>query len=152
MVALASQRDQWHERARRFARTSNLRMHTTSIIVGETYTLLRNRAGYALARQVAHGIAEESFARVHQVDAAFDREIWAVIDGLAGVPLRMCPKIIDAFPESNTGSDPEAVIIRQSLSYADASLVVLGRTLRIGQACSFDDDLRVAGLALLPDG
>ena len=99
-------------------------MHTTSIIVGETYTLLRNRAGYALARQVAHGIAEESFARVHQVDAAFDREIWAVIDGLAGVPL----------------------------SYADASLVVLGRTLRIGQAFSFDDDLRVAGLALLPDG
>ena len=39
-------------------------MHTTSIIVGETYTLLRNRAGYALARQVAHGIAEESFARL----------------------------------------------------------------------------------------
>ena len=30
--------------------------------------------------------------------------------------LRMCQKIIDAFPESNTGSDPEAVIIRQSLS------------------------------------
>ncbi len=32
--------------------------------------------------------------------------------------IRMCQKIIDAFPESNTGSDPEAVIIRQSLSEA----------------------------------
>jgi len=30
--------------------------------------------------------------------------------------LRMCQKIIEAFTESNTGSDPEAVIIRQSLS------------------------------------
>lgn len=59
---------------------------------------------------------------VHQVDAAADAEIWRVIDEFAGVPL----------------------------SHADASLVALGRTLRVPRVFSFDSDLRTAGLELLP--
>jgi predicted nucleic acid-binding protein len=43
-----------------------------------------------------------------------------------------------------------SVALACPLSYADASLVVLGRRLRITTAFSFDDDLRACGFELVP--
>lgn len=99
-------------------------MHTTSAVVGEIYTLLLPRVGYGPARVVARNLTSGLVAIVHHIDEAFDRDIWALIEEFSGVPL----------------------------SYADASLVVLGRRLRVRQAFSFDADLRAAGLELVPDG
>jgi predicted nucleic acid-binding protein len=57
------------------------------------------------------------------VDDEFDQSIWRVIDEFAGVPM----------------------------SYADASLVVLARRLRVPRVFSFDSDLKLAGLDLVPE-
>ena len=122
IAATALVRDQWHAEARQFARTPGLRLQTTTIVVGEAYTLLRRRSGYELGRRSVRALVTGQTVRVHHVDAAFDRDIWATIDEFAGVPL----------------------------SYADASLVVLGRRLRIRQAFAFDEDLRACGLELVP--
>ena len=85
-------------------------------------TRFRRRAGYRAAAEAVRNLRGSQVLSVHHVDEAFDRDIWAAIDEFSGVPL----------------------------SYADASLVVLGRRLRIRQAFSFDVDLRSAGLDLVP--
>jgi predicted nucleic acid-binding protein len=121
-VAAMVEGDQWAAQARRFIRSPRLRLFTTSVIVGEAYTLVGARFGYGPARAIVRALQHGRLARVYHVDAAFDRDIWSAIDEFSGVPL----------------------------SYADASLVVLGRRLRIGRAFSFDDDLRQAGLELVP--
>ncbi len=59
---------------------------------------------------------------MHHVTEAFDAQIWEVIDEFAGVPL----------------------------SYADASLMALGRRLRVSRVFGFDSDLQAAGLSLVP--
>ena len=103
-------------------RTAGLRLFTTSAIVGEIYTYMRSRDGYGVSRALVRSLAESRVTAIHQLDEVFDSAIWHVIDEFAGVPM----------------------------SYADASLVVLGRRLRIQKVFSFDDDLRAAGLELVP--
>ncbi len=103
-------------------RLPGLRLVTTSVIVGEIYTYLVKLDGFGVARTTVRNLSSSSVVTIYQVDAGFDRDIWAAIDEFAGVPL----------------------------SYADASLVVLGRRLRVRSVFSFDDDLRQAGLDLIP--
>jgi len=59
---------------------------------------------------------------IHHFSPADEAQIWAVLDEFAGVPL----------------------------SYADASLVALGQRLKLTAAFTFDDDLRQAGLEMVP--
>ena len=120
--ALLVPRDQYHERARRFATTTrNLRLHTTVVVLGETYTTLRARQGFGVARQWT-GVLQSSTVDVHHFSQQDEAQIWAILDEFAGVPL----------------------------SYADASLVALGRRLNLTAAFTFDDDLRQAGLEMIP--
>ena len=116
------ERDRDHTAARAFLRTRNLRLFTTAAAVGELYTLTRRRAGYAAAIAVVRRIRQDATIDVRLMDAELERDAWVAIEELAGVPL----------------------------SYVDASLVALGRKIRIAVVFSFDDDLRQAGLHLLP--
>jgi predicted nucleic acid-binding protein len=61
---------------------------------------------------------------VYQSSPAFDAAAWGVIDEFAGVPL----------------------------SYADAAIVALAREIGLQEVFSFDSDLRLAGLTLVPAG
>lgn len=121
-VALTLSADSHHQLARRQFGEPGARFHTTSVILGETYTFLRRRVSFRSARETIDRVRRTGIVTVHQLDADFDRDAWLVIDQFAGVPL----------------------------SYADASLVVLGRRLRIHTAFSFDSDLAGAGLELVP--
>ncbi len=123
VVAFSLPADEYHLAARAHFRTPALRLFTTATIVGEIYTFLRRRAGHHSARAVVRNLQASPVVSIDEVDDAFDAEIWRVIDEYAGVPL----------------------------SYPDASLVVLGRRLRITTAFSFDSDLAAAGLRLVPE-
>lgn len=122
MFSALVERDADHIQARAFLRTRNLRLFTTSAALGELYTLTRRRAGYAVAIGVVRRMRADLTIEARIMDADLERETWGAIEEFAGVPL----------------------------SYVDASLVALGRRLRITSVFSFDDDLRGAGLTLLP--
>lgn len=122
MFSALVERDSDHAQARAFLRTPNLRLFTTSAAMGELYTLTRRRAGYAAAIGVIRRMRADLTIETRVVDGDLEHDTWAVIEEFAGVPL----------------------------SYVDASLVALGRRLRITSAFSFDDDLRGAGLTLIP--
>jgi predicted nucleic acid-binding protein len=91
-------------------------------VLGEAYTYLRARDGYGVALNAVEGVRASGVATIEFIDRDFDRRIWDTIREFAGVPL----------------------------SYVDASLVVLGQRLRLRRVFSFDDDLRQAGLELVP--
>jgi predicted nucleic acid-binding protein len=123
IAAATIRREGLHTRSRAYFRTPGLRLHTTSEILAESYTFLRRRASYRVAHETVVSLRASQTVRIYHIDEAFDRDIWAAIDEFSGVPL----------------------------SYADASLVVLGRRLRIRHAFSFDADLRAVGLELVPE-
>ena len=122
MFSALVQRDRDHVQARAFLRTGHLRLFTTAAALGELYTLTRKRTDYAVAVGVVRRIQADLTIETRVMDADLERDTWSVIEEFAGVPL----------------------------SYVDASLVALGRRLRIRHAFSFDDDLRAAGLTLVP--
>lgn len=122
LVGLTAPADQYRSRARAFIRSPGVRLATNAIVLAETYTFLRSRYDFHLARNALRQFMASSAMTVTPWDADLDIATWAVIDEFSGVPL----------------------------SYADASLVVLGRNLNIDTVFSFDDDLRQAGLRLVP--
>ena len=115
--------DNDHVQARAFLRTRNLKLFTTAAVIGELYTLTRRRTDYAVASGLVRRLRTDPTIDTRVMDAELERDTWAALEEFAGVPL----------------------------SYVDASLVALGRKLRITSAFSFDDDLRNAGLVLVPD-
>ena len=122
IYALNKRDDDDHEAARAHNVALSARMHTTSAVVAETYTLLRRRAGFEMANRVVSALRLSSFVAVHYVDEQFDGEIWRKLEVLRGIPL----------------------------SYVDASLIVLGERLRIRRIFTFDDDFRAAGMDVVP--
>jgi predicted nucleic acid-binding protein len=114
--------DQAHALAREFRDDTPLELVIGQPVLEELYTLARRRIGYARAMRLAEEfVAGHAGVVVLQTDD--DRAAtWAVLREYSGVPL----------------------------SYADASIVVLARQLRINEVFSFDDDLRQAGLILVP--
>jgi predicted nucleic acid-binding protein len=120
--ALAMPDDQFHDRARAYSRTPNLRLHTTAAAAGEAYTFIRRRSTFAIAFRALQGIRSSSVITVHTMDDDLERGTWRVIEEFAGVPL----------------------------SYVDASLVALGRQLRVRRIFAFDEDFALAGLELVP--
>ena len=103
-------------------RQPRLRLLTTTVVVGETYTLLRQRHGYAAASTWLRSFRAGSLTVVRHFDAKEEGAIWTAIDGLAGVPL----------------------------SYADGSLIVLSRLINVDTVFTFDTDFREAGLKVVP--
>lgn len=122
LVGLTAPADQFRPRARAFVRSRGVRLATSVIVLAETYTFLRSRYDFALARNASRQFMSSSVMTVYQWDNDLDAATWAILDEFSGVPL----------------------------SYADASLVVLSRHLGIDTVFSFDDDLRQAGLRLVP--
>jgi predicted nucleic acid-binding protein len=122
MYASLVRDDQHRAAARAFFRTPNLQLVTTSIVVGEMYTLMNQRHGYAAANALRDLLVPAARITVHHLDIAEEARIWDTLRRHAGIPL----------------------------SYADASLVVLGQLLAIDTVFSFDDDFRRAGLKTVP--
>ncbi len=122
VFALLVPRDQHHDEARRFAREPALTLDTTSVILGEAFTSVRARSGYDPAMRWIRGARQSAFVTVHHLGSNEDAAAWAVIEEFAGVPL----------------------------SYADATVIALGRRLGISRVFAFDDDFRQAGLTLVP--
>lgn len=122
MVASVDRRDARHADARAFLRQPGLQLATTSVIAGELYTMIRRRLGNAAALEWARSGRQSSILSIHHPSAAEESVIWETLSEFAGVPL----------------------------SYADASLIALGRTLRISTVFSFDSDFRAVGLTTVP--
>jgi predicted nucleic acid-binding protein len=123
LYAVADPRDRHHSSAREFLRRRGLRFHTTTNVIGETFTIIRRREGYGKAIRFAHVYRQTQMVAVHHPTGADDTEIWAVIAEYSGVPL----------------------------SYVDAGLLVLGRRLQLSSLFGFDEDFRLAGLRVVPD-
>ena len=122
MFAALAANDKYHATARAYLRTPHLRLLTTSAVIGELYTLVLRRVGYSAASGIVRRLRSDATVDIWLMEASLERETWAALDEYAGVPL----------------------------SYVDASLVALGKRLRITVAFSFDEDLRNAGLTTVP--
>ncbi len=88
---------------------ANLRLKTNSVILAETYTYLRSLDGYTVARSSIRMLQNSSIIEIVGWDTDRDRQTYQLIDEFSGVPL----------------------------SYADASLLVLSRELRLSDVFSF---------------
>lgn len=125
MFASIDRREDRHGVAREFLRQPGLRLVTTSIVAGELYTTIRGRLGNAAALEWARAGRSSNLLSIHHPSPVDEASIWRILDEFSGVPL----------------------------SYADASLVALGRRLAVDtvfSVFSFDSDLRAAGLTLVP--
>jgi len=120
--AFASPSDQHHAEARAVFRRPGLQLVTTSIVVGETYTLLNDRHGYGMAMRWAEALHASALTEAVHLGASEEVQIWETLRAFAGVPL----------------------------SYQDASLVVLGRLLHLNDIFTFDSDFRQAGMHVVP--
>ena len=120
--ALTQRDDQYHEKARLFVRDQATEFVLTSIVAGECYTLMLGKVGYGRAMEWRRSLDMSPLITVHLLDASDEAEIWNVLRQYAGVPL----------------------------SYADASLVVLGQKVGITSIFTFDSDFRQAGMHVVP--
>jgi predicted nucleic acid-binding protein len=121
LLAVIDERERWHAATAAVLRQPRHEFHGPAVILGETYTFARRRHGFGVARQAVRTL---SGGRItwHEMSSARDEATWRVIDEFAGVPL----------------------------SYPDAAIVALSRELGIGAVFGIDDDLRLAGLQLVP--
>lgn len=122
LLGLLLQADQYHRRAREFFRTKNLRLFTNTVIVAELYTHLRYEYG-----------PQAAFAGRERVtsDPIFEIAEWG-------------------FPEDAMTYEMLRRFTGISLSYADASLLVLADRLHVREIASFDSDFRLAGFNVVP--
>lgn len=103
-------------------RDTSLRFHTTNAILWEFFTLARARLGYERAIAATDAVRRGNSFTVHYLDRERDAAVWALLGELRAFPL----------------------------SYADASLVFLGRELGIREVFGFDRDFALAGMDLVP--
>jgi predicted nucleic acid-binding protein len=120
--ALTDRRDPFHAAARVYVRTSGLALVTNSAIVAETYTIVRRRIHYRAAMEWVESLRVGGHVTVEHVGMAEDAAIWHILREYAGVPL----------------------------SYADASVIALGRETGIREVFSFDTDFASCGMRLVP--
>lgn len=117
-IAEAMTCDGRHEEAVRLATSlASERVCTSNLVVGETWTFLRRRAGYRLAMRwldAANGLRDLTLQRI---DENLEAEAW------------MWLRIHDERP----------------YSFVDATSVALMRRLRISDVLAFDGDFAAAG-------
>lgn len=122
LFSLANPREGRHLDARLFRRTPSLELFLTEPVLEELFTLGRRRIGFRNSWTLASSFRDGMAGTVvTQSDEAVN-QTWSVLREYSGVPL----------------------------SYADASIVVLARQMRVTEVFSFDDDLRQVGLRLVP--
>lgn len=120
--ALANRDDQHHSFARSFVGAHATEFVTTSVVAGECYTLMLGRLDYRRAMEWRRSLDVSPRTEVRVLDVTDEAAIWSLLREYAGVPL----------------------------SYADASLIVLGKKLGIGSIFTFDSDFRLAGMNVVP--
>ena len=121
-VAFATPTDQYHLQSRAVFREPRVSFVTTSIVLGEMYTFIQRRRGFAPALRWVRAASQSGLVDVIHLDEAQERAIWQTLERLAGIPL----------------------------SYADASLVLLAQLTGIDTIFTFDEDFRDAGLKVVP--
>lgn len=114
---LQERRDRRHEAARALATRGVGRVVTTNHVVGETWTLIRRRAGHPAAVGFLDRLGALPEVEVVQVDAATEAEAWRWLR-----------------------SRPE-----REYSFVDATSFALMRRRRIREALAFDGDFNAAG-------
>ena len=121
-VGLAMPRDRRHVAARAlFERWDGERLLTTTLVRGETWTLLGRRAGHRAALAFSDRLDASARLRTDHVDRDLDREAWAW--------LRRHDE--------------------RSYSYVDATSFAVMRSLRVREALAFDGDFAAAGFVEL---
>jgi predicted nucleic acid-binding protein len=120
-VALQYLRDQRHAPARALWQRQTRPLLTTNHVVGETWTLLRRRAGHHLAVRFVDHVARSSRLTVSFVDGATEADAWQW--------LRRHDE--------------------REYSFVDATSFAIMRRHRILQALAFDGDFAAAGFVEL---
>jgi predicted nucleic acid-binding protein len=116
--AVQSSRDANHEQARRlWAGRGPGELITSNHVVGETWTLLRRRAGYQAARRFFEAVGASSSIAVVRVDDATEDDAWRWL-------LRHDER---------------------EYSFVDATSFAVMRRRRIAEALAFDGDFSAAG-------
>lgn len=116
-VALRFRRDRRHEDARRLWEAGTGALITTDLVLGETWTFLRRRAGHARALQFYDAAIRLPALTIRHVDEDTVDEAWRWL----------------------RRHDERAY------SFVDATSLVLMRRLRLREALAFDGDFAAAG-------
>lgn len=116
-LGLQERRDRRHQEARALVGRGIGRVVTTNHVVGETWTLLRRRAGHAAAVGFLDRLQALPNLEVIQVDEATEAEAWRWLR-----------------------SRPE-----REYSFVDATSFAVMRRRRIREALAFDGDFNAAG-------
>lgn len=120
--ALVRPTDNHHHAATDLAQASaGTRLTTSTVVVGETWTLLRRRFGFGRAWEWLDRIQAETHVRIARVTADDEAEAWAWL------------RMHDERP----------------YSFVDATSFALMRRLRIREALAFDGDFAAAGFVEL---
>jgi predicted nucleic acid-binding protein len=121
-IAELMARDKHHEQARVSARrVSSERLSTSNLVLGETWTYLRRRAGHARATTWLDAVLGRISIRLERIDAALEDEAWRWL------------RVHD----------------ERAYSFVDATSFALMRKLRITEALAFDGDFTAAGFVEL---
>jgi len=122
--ALQERRDRRHDAAAALVRAGMGRVCVSNHVVGETWTLLRRRAGHAAAVGFLDRLAQLPDVEMVQVDAATEAEAWRWL----------------------RRHDERAY------SFVDATSVAVMRRRRIREALAFDGDFNAAGFTEVRPG
>lgn len=117
--------DRWHASASSTLQEvirRRLRLVTSSLVVGETYTVLRVRAGREPAIRFLDSLEASARVDIIAVDGQIDREAW---------------KLIREYSD-------------QSFSYVDATSFALMRRNKLRRALAFDKHFATAGFVRVP--
>ena len=116
-VALRFRRDRRHEDARRLWSSGTGALVTSNLVVGETWTFLRRRAGHQAAMRFDEVINRLPALTIRHVDDDLEAEAWRWL------------RRHDERP----------------YSFVDAASFALMRRFRLREALAFDGDFRAAG-------
>ncbi|WP_419921205.1 type II toxin-antitoxin system VapC family toxin [Candidatus Poriferisodalis sp.] len=116
-VGLQVPRDRRHADAARLWRQDQSPVRTSNLVLGETWTWLRRRAGHAAAVRFVDMITRSSRVSVVVVDNAVDERAWVWLHGRDERPY----------------------------SYVDATSFEIMRRERITEALAFDGDFTAVG-------
>ncbi len=119
-LAVENRKDACHQRARRFMDTclkGGETLVTTDYVLDESYTIIRLRAGHAVAVDFGEGVRRSRFMRVESVTSEIIDEAW-----------RLFKKYGD-----------------HEFSFTDCTSFVVMERLTIAAAFAFDDDFQEYG-------
>jgi len=122
--ALQERRDRRHDAAAALVRVEMGRVCVSNHVVGETWTLLRRRAGHAAAAGFLDRLAQLPDVEMVQVDAATEAEAWRWL----------------------RRHDERAY------SFVDATSFAVMRRRRVREALAFDGDFNAAGFTEVRPG